>query len=89
MSPALAGRFSTTVPPGKPHLFLYSSDVVFLSLCVCVYVERKREGEGEGERERQIHCSMIIPDKPFQCLVGDNVYCATDPGIKSVPCVII
>ena len=28
VSPALAGRFSTTAPPGKPHIFLYT---IFLS----------------------------------------------------------
>ena len=25
VSPALAGRFSTTAPPGKPHIFLYTT----------------------------------------------------------------
>ena len=28
--PALAGRFSTTVPPGKPHLFIF----VFISIAL-------------------------------------------------------
>ena len=29
-SPALAGRFLTTVPPGKPHMSVY--------VCVCIHV---------------------------------------------------
>ena len=31
VSPALAGRFSTTAPPGKPQFFIY-----ILYMCVCI-----------------------------------------------------
>ena len=39
MSPALAGRFSTTAPPGKPHDFLnikyYTGKCYWISFCQC------------------------------------------------------
>ncbi|KAM9048261.1 LOW QUALITY PROTEIN: vomeronasal type-1 receptor 90-like [Megaptera novaeangliae] len=33
MSPALAGRFSTTAPPGKPKVSFYTHRVARVSLC--------------------------------------------------------
>ena len=39
MSPALAGGFLTTVPPGKSHDSLLSSEIIIgSSVCVCIYV---------------------------------------------------
>lgn len=58
---------------------IHGSDVFFLSfVCVCVFVSMCVRGN-----------SIIIPDKLCKVLEEDNVYCATDPGIKSVPCVTI
>ena len=42
VSPALAGRFSATAPPGKPHSFVESWFYYFL------YTERQSLGPGSG-----------------------------------------
>ena len=36
VSPALAGRFVTTEPPGKPSLFFFQSLFLFVCLYVCL-----------------------------------------------------
>ena len=39
MSPALAGRFSTTAPPGKPHFMFLISQIILFLLLVCCQIE--------------------------------------------------
>ena len=43
-SPALAGRFLTTVPPGKPHTYVYVS--VYIYVCIlqrqCILLKNRR-----------------------------------------------
>ena len=53
VSPALAGRFSTTAPPGKPeHLFLAHADQ-FVQQNPLYHVVRRPRGRRERERERE------------------------------------
>ena len=41
VSPALAGGFLTTVPPGKSPALLY----IYVCVCIYIYIERERERE--------------------------------------------
>ena len=54
MSPALAGRFFTTEPPGKPHnlllLFTY-----FFFLLVYLFCGSKMQYENTHQNEKLIH----------------------------------
>ena len=55
VSPALAGRFSTTAPPGKPDIFLLRVfgfcvvTCVHLSLCVCNFIGVSALVPAEGD----------------------------------------
>ena len=59
MSPALAGRFSTTAPPGKPPSFslrefkIWGEGQSGCGIHVCIERERERERQRDRDEERQ------------------------------------
>ena len=48
VSPALAGRFSTTAPPGKPSLFIFNVWSLFALWAGGCQVGGREESEAEG-----------------------------------------
>ena len=59
MSPALAGGFLSTVAPGKYHLYVNISDILFIEKC---FPKKKIISEKSGIFQRIILMSGLVED---------------------------